>query len=253
MTKHINSAYRIKEILNSISKNSDKAPLLDIWGDIFSIKETDRQRKSFAISRCLADLHDEVEFVRSEMMKLGYSEYLYSPSLTKCNAIFSAQMLMGEWHQLKQQLTPEVPIALGFCSEVLPNEETLIEDQSLEELRKMASELRSSLVDSILPAHTKNIIEKHIDKIEDAIAVYVAVGARGLEDALQSAYGEVISNESVFKDAKGSEELGKLSQMWQKTKSILDGVVDANKRLGATQGMAEKGLKVIEFLKDLNV
>ena len=160
---------------------------------------------------------------------------------------------MSKWQSMKQQITPEVPIALGFCSEILPNEESLINEDDLGELKKMAADLRKSLSESTLPEYTQSIIEKHIVKIEEALAKYRAVGAKAFEEVMQSAYGEVIANEQAFKEAKGSPELGKLSSMWQKTKSILDGVVDANRRIGAIGGMAEKGQKVLEFLNNLNV
>lgn len=253
MPKNINSAYRIKEILDTVSKVSDKKPMHEVWAEVFSINEKDQHKKNFSISRCLADLHDEVELVRSEMLKLGYSEFLYNSSLNKCNTIFAVQSVMGSWRELKQHLTPEVPVSLGFCSEILPNEEGLIDEASLEDIKKMASELREFLINSTLPPRTKNIIEKHLNKIEEAISVYKAVGAKVFEDVLQSAYGEVIANETVFEEAKGSEEFSRLSQLWQKTKSVLDGVACVNERLGSMQGMAEKGQKVIEFLENLNV
>jgi len=133
----------------------------------------------------------------------------------------------------------------------LPNEEDLVDPASLEELSKMAADLRVLLKESTLPAHTKNIIEKHLSKIEEAISSYSIVGAKALEEVMQSAYGEVISNEAIFKEAKGSEELSKLSNIWQKTKSVLDGVVSTNKRIGGVQGMAEKGHSLIEFIQGL--
>ncbi len=40
--------------------------------------------------------------------------------------------------------------------------------------------------------------------------------------------------------------------MWQKTKSVLDGVVSAEKRLGAVQGMAQKGSELIELIQNIN-
>lgn len=253
MPKNINSAYRLKEILNSIAKTPDKTPVHEVWAGAFSVKETDQHKRNFSISRCLADLHDEVELVRGEMNKLGYSDYLYNSSLNKCNAIFGVSSLMGSWGQMKSQLAPEVLVALGFCSEILPNEEELIDNKNLEELAKMASELRECLKSSDLPSYTKNVIEKHINKIEEAISKYKAVGAKALAEVMQAAYGDVIANESVFNEAKGSEEIRKLSRIWQKTKAVLDGVVDANKRLGAMQGMSEKGQKILEFIENFNL
>lgn len=253
MPKNINSAYRVLRLINEVRGKQDNAPVHKIWAEAFGIAETDQHKKNFALSRCLADLHDEVESIRFEMAKLGYSESLYSSSLNKCNAVFAVQSLMTSWQSLKQQITPEVPIALGFCSEILPNEEDLIADENLAELKQMASDLRDCLSKSSLPEYTQKIIEKHLIKIEEALAKYKAVGSKALEEVMQSAYGEVIANEAAFENARGSAELSKLSNMWQKTKAVLDGVVDANKRLGAMQGMAEKGQKVIEFLQNFNV
>ena len=71
MTKNINSASRILSIINSVKSKSDTLPAHEVWGEVFGIEEKDKSRKTFALSRCLADLHDEVEAVRSEMKKLG--------------------------------------------------------------------------------------------------------------------------------------------------------------------------------------
>ena len=251
MAKNINSAYRIKEILDSVKTKADKLPAHEVWSEIFGLIETDQHKKNFSISRCLADLHDEVEHVRSEMLKAGYTSNLYNPTLNKCNSIFAVQLIPGQWAQPKQQITPEISTVLGFCSEILPNEEDLVDPTSLEELSKMAADLRELLTESTLPPYTKNIIDKHLSKIEDAISSYSVVGAKALEEVMQSAYGEVISNEEIFKEAKGSKELSKLSSIWQKTKSVLDGVVSANKHIGGVQGMAEKGQSLIEFIQEL--
>lgn len=253
MAININSAYRVKEILKTISAKPDKTPCHDVWAEVFNIVEPDASRKNFRISRCLADLHDEVELVRSEMLKLGYSPELYSSSLNSCNHVFAVQLITSQWASPKQHIKPEVLIALGFCSEILPNEEELVDTTNLEELAAMAVELKSILANSTLPPYTIHTIEKHLNKIEEAISKYRAVGSKALEDVVQSAYGEVIANEEMFKEAKGSPEVQKLSVIWQKAKTVLDGVVSANKRLGAAQGMAQKGNDFLEFIQNINV
>ncbi|MGS0726363.1 hypothetical protein ACVBIO_14905 [Shewanella sp. 0m-8] len=251
MAVNINSAYRVREILKIVSTKPDKTPCHEVWSEVFKIEETDASRKNFRISRCLADLHDEVEFIRSEMLKLGYSSELYNSSLNACNSIFAVQLITSQWSSPKQQIRPEILVALGFCSEILPNEEELVDLTNLEELASMAAELKSTLASSTLPPYTIHIIEKHLSKIEDAISKYRAVGSKALEEVVQSAYGEVIANEEAFKEAKGSTEVQKLSAMWQKTKSVLDGVVSAEKRLGAAQGMAQKGSDLLEFIQHI--
>lgn len=251
MAKNINSAYRIKNILDKVKAKPDKTPAHEVWSEVFSLSESDQHKRNFSISRRLADLHDEVELVRSEMLKAGYTPNLYEPTLNKCNATLAVQLIPGQWAQPKQQITPEVSTVLGFCSEILPNEEELVDEANLEELSKMAIELRELLKGSALPPYTQNIIEKHLSKIEEAISSYRAVGIKALEEVMQSAYGEVISNEEAFKEAKGSEGLSKLLNIWQKTKSVLDGVVSVNKRIGGVQGMAEKSQNLLEFIQGL--
>ncbi|OXX66858.1 hypothetical protein, partial [Vibrio sp. V03_P4A6T147] len=246
MARNINSAFRVREILQSVVSKPDQVVGSEVWAEVFDIKEVDSSRKNFRISRCLADLHDEVEQIRVEMLKLGYSADLYDSSLNSCNIAFAVNLIGNSWVSAKQNIKPEVILALGFCSEILPNEEELVDLENLEQLALMASELRSELSNSSLPAYTLHIIEKHLSKIEEAISKYRAIGAKALEDVVHSAYGEVIANDKIFKEAQGSSELHKLSIIWQKTKSVLDGVVSADKRLGAAQGMAQKGHELLE-------
>lgn len=61
MPKNINSAYRVCELINEVRGKPDTTPVHEIWADVFDINETDQHKKNFALSRCLADLHDEVE------------------------------------------------------------------------------------------------------------------------------------------------------------------------------------------------
>lgn len=250
MPRNINSAYRIREILNTALPYDGKTSAHQVWAEIFSINEENQQRKEFSISRYLVDMHDEVERVRNEMMQHGFSESLYDANLNACNSIFAVHSIAGNWQQLKQQITPAIQNTLGFCSEILPDEEKLIDEASLDELKKMASDLRECLLESSLPSHTKDIVQKHLDKIENALTSYKIVGAKALEEVIKSAYGEVIANETIFDTAKGSEELGQLSKIWKKTRSVLDAVTQTNNNLGAIQGMAKKGQLLLEFIKD---
>src|SRR5690606_26685258 len=97
MANNINSASRILSIIDGVKAKGEAVAVHDVWGEVFGIAAKDKSRKTFSLSRCLADLHDEVEFVRSEMKRLGYSENLYNETLNKCNALFAVQSLMSKW------------------------------------------------------------------------------------------------------------------------------------------------------------
>ena len=252
MPANINSAYRIREILKNVKSKNDTTPIHEIWAEEFGLEDLDQNKKNFSVSKYLANLHDEVELVRNEMFKLDYSSKLFSPSLDACNSIFAVHTLMSQWKGIKLKITPEVMVVLGFCSEILPNEEDLLDQDSIDELQKVADDLRVVLNKSKLPQYTISIIEKHLNKIDEALSTYKIVGAKAFEEVLQSAYGEVIANEAIFEEAKGSEEISKLSIIWQKTMSTIDGVVSANKRISGVQGMAEKGQQLLELFGNIN-
>ena len=249
MSNNINSAFRIKSVLETVRKHKDNVKVHEVWSELFSIEEEDVSLRNFSIAKHLSELHQEVENIKSEMSKQDFSQSLYLPSLTKCNSLFGVHVLMSTWNSVNKNITGEVMTVLGFCEEILPNEEQLIDVEDLEKLKELAGELREALSSSELPERALKIISKHLEAIESAIASYQVVGAKAFEETIKSAYGEVIANQEIFEEAKGSVELGKLALLWQKTKTVLDGVVSVNKRLGGMQGIIEKGQKLVEFFQ----
>ena len=249
----LNSAYRVRSVLSQVKQLPDSTKIYDAWSELFDIEDDDLNRKTFAISNHLSELHGEVENIKLEMGKLEYSSSLYLPSMSKCNSVFAVHVLMNNWNAVNKNITDEVMTVLGFCEEILPSEEDLIDQDDLENLKEMADDLRATLSESKLPERALNLISKHLEKIESAIASYQVIGAKAFEETIKSAYGEVIANAEIFQEAKNSPELGKLASIWQKTKSILDGVVSTNKRLSGMQGVIDKGQKLVELIQNLNV
>jgi len=251
MAKNINSAFRVREILKLVNSQNDKLKVNEVWSSIFGLEEKNPAKINSILSRLLADLHDEVESTREEMMSLGFSVELFSPGLDKCNQVFSSHLLMSAWPSVKQQLNPEVINVLGFCSEILPNEEDLVDIKQLEELKGLAQELRESLIDSTLPSHVLRTIKKHLVKIEDALVSYKVSGIRDFGEALQVACGEVVTNEELHHpDVINSEEISLLKKTWSKSKEIMDGVVSSEKRISGVIRVVEKGQGLIEYIGD---
>jgi hypothetical protein len=249
MAKNINSAYRVREILKLVSSQNDKLKVNEVWSSIFGLEEKNPAKVNSTLSRLLADLHDEVESTREDMFALEYSNELFSPSLDKCNQIFSPHLLMATWQSVKQQLNPEVINTLGFCSEILPNEEDLVDIKQLEELKDLALKLRESLANSTLPKHVLRTVKKHLVKIEDALILYKISGIKEFGEALQAACGEVVTNEELHDpQIIKTEEVSLLKKTWSKSKEIMDGVVSAEKRISAVNKVAEKSQGLIEYI-----
>ncbi|WP_236450770.1 hypothetical protein [Stutzerimonas stutzeri] len=247
--KNINSAYRVRSVLKQAQAASEAKAVVDVWADILGPKSLEPNKKQFAVSRFLSDLHDEVELIKELMDETGFTDSLYTGTLTRCNNALAVQHLNSQWVNVKKQITSEMLVVLGFCSEILPSEETEIDQNQLQELASVVQELRDLLADSGLGITSRRVIEKHVAKIEEALGKYKAVGARGLQDALQSVIGEAVMNETELKAMKDTEEAGKFIELIRKLKDVVVSASSANQHVDSLVGMAEKADRAIGLLQ----
>lgn len=251
MSNHINSAFRVLEILENAKNKGEREKVADVWASVFGIGIPDQTKRNFEISRCLNQLHDEVEIVRHLMSGTNFESKLYDPWLQRLSNIFAIHTLSNEWQGIKNIISGEVLLCLGFCQQILPDEESLIEEQDLKELKDLLDSLEAKLDVSTLPEFTQKIIRNHVDNIRSAFRSYNIVGAKALQAAIKSAIGEVVTNEAVFADAKESEEITKVGIVLSKLHQFTEAVVKSEKVVSATVKLAQHGTKALEIFEKL--
>jgi hypothetical protein len=193
-------------------------------------------------------MHEEIENIINGMRKTDFSEHLYSNQIKRIYNVIAVQTIMNDWKSQKAHINGEMILVLGFSSEILPNEEFLIDEKDFEEILDCVVKLEKKLEENNLPAELQKITQKHIQKVKEAISSYQIVGAQAISDVTISAYGEVIASETLFEEAKGTEEIGLLSKMWKSLKNISDKIVSTDKRLTAGANVVEKGVKLLEHV-----
>jgi len=248
MSNNINAAYRVRELLIQVRGQPNKN-VGEIWADLFKISETNQNKRNFEVSRCLNQLHEEIELIREQMLETKYSDSLYSPLLDKVNSIVAIQNIPGTWDSYKTQITPDLILCLGFCLEILDSEEDKISDKQIKEILDLLKPLEDSLGESNLPTYTAKIIRKHIEKIKEAIHSYPIVGAKALNEVVQSAYGEVVDNLAVFEESKETEEIKTISKVWKKVKEVSDAASRVEKGVSSAYKIAEKANKALEIFQ----
>lgn len=251
MPKNINSAFRVREILNQGRSKGNNEKVYDVWSQIFKITENDSHKKLFEITRCLNQIHEEVENILSEMKKTDFSEGLYSSHINRVNEVIAVQTIMNNWDSQKSQITGEMILALGFCSEILPNEEILIDEIEFKEILENVAKLEKLLDSNNLPFNLKKIIFRHIQKIKEAISSYHIIGINALTEITNSAIGEIIANDVIFKEAKGTEEIGLIIKIWSSIKNITDKVVKTDNAITAGANSVERGIKMLEYIEKI--
>ena len=229
MSKNINSASRLVEILQSIPGHPDNTQVLEVWVKLFAISEQNPNKKSAAVAERLSAMYRELEIVREQMQKANFSESLYESSISRVEHALSTMLLPASWNQVRQYLTPETFVALSFCGEILPDEEMQIGSQELSEIKAQVDELQASLVDSQLPPRLRALVQHHINLIITALAEYPISGAKALREAARTALGEIVEVKETISENREALEISKLGEVWKKVNQTADVALKAEK------------------------
>ena len=155
------------------------------------------------------------------MSKTNFSENLYKNEITLLqNNLIVLTGINGDWQPRKQQITDVQFKILDFCSEILPNDEISINNEEIEELKKLLDELEDFIENNSLPADLNNIIKKHISKIKTALYSYNIKGTNVFDEVLDLARGEIMKNHNLFTDKSNEVFKNKLSIIWSKVQNI---------------------------------
>ena len=229
MPKNINSASRLVALLKSIPAHPDITQTLEVWANLFHIKEQKPHRKSHIVTERLSAMNREIDLVQDQMRTANFSESLYADAVTHIENAFSAMLLSGTWNQARQYLTPETFVALSFCGEILPDDESIIEPSELESIATQVQGLEDSLVVSTLPPRVLVLIKHHIALIRHALAEYPIAGAKSLREVARTALGEIVEIKDIVTAHRETPEIGKLLAVWKQVNEAADIALKAEK------------------------
>lgn len=225
MTNHINSIFRIHRLLTNIPPSAQNTQVLEVWAKVFEVNESETNKKASAVSERLGWVLREIESAKMELQNTGHPIKLYEDVLNDLELAFSPMQLPSTWNYVQQYIGEKNMHTLAIYSQVIPDEETLINTEELNELYARISELESFLVNSELPNRLLGLIQRHINLIKQALAEYPIAGAKALVEARRAAYGELFEYPEVLYDT--SSETIKLTEIWSDLNKIADGAIKA--------------------------
>lgn len=219
MADKINPAYRINKILLGVKAKNERTSTLDVWAEAFGIESDRSSIKSIKVSRYLSYLHDELEIVRQELGKTTFPPELYNRALGRLEDAFSAASLGQQWEGSKRYLDENTMTSLTYWVAILPDEESLLSPENLNEIATQIDELEKLLDATKLPPSLVRTIRNLILLMREALEKYPVQGAKALRTAATSAYGELslVKDELKRTDSKVVKTLGKLWDKFTKT------------------------------------
>jgi uncharacterized phage infection (PIP) family protein YhgE len=222
MPKNINSASRLHSLLEQVLSEPDSTQVLEVWAKLFAINESNVNLKAALVSEHLRWMYRELDLISNQMQKLNYSENLYTSAISNIEYAISAMILPTTWNVAKQYIRPEYLKSLEFCSEILPDEESQISQDELDNIQELIIDLRSSLSNSTLPPRLLALIKHHIELIERALAEYPISGAIALREAARTGLGEIIEIKDEVSASQDAPEISKLGELWNTVNKYAD-------------------------------
>lgn len=251
MPTNINPAYRLHQII-SVAANShqDNQRTLDVWTQLFQLTDVEMPQRDFQAIEGLRLLVHELEMTRSLMAATNITEALFRPSLDSIQNALNIALLSATWNSVRGQLGPQVVNDIRWCSEVLPNEESLISTDELNDLLTDIADLEESVKSTSLSEHFKKLILRHIAAIRHAVRWYPITGKKGLDTQIHTAYGELKSYEGTPEPSSNNDHSKKrFLQAWSKFMAIAKkaaGAADTAERITA---LASKGKRLLELFE----
>lgn len=221
MYKHVNSASRIHALLTKAVQQPDKALFL-VWADVFGIAGHDEAQTAQLVIVRLHWLHTELQLLERQVRAANVSSHLYELAFARINTILNPLQLPASWQGLRGHLSADVLLALAFCNELLPDEESSIDPKELDAIADEVAQLSELLTKSSLPDHLRQLIAHHIELIKDALAQYQVFGAKALRAAGRTALGEIIESKDTIAPAQQSDEVSRLGKLWANVNKAAD-------------------------------
>lgn len=229
MANKFNSAFRLKAVIEKTLNEPESKQILEVWATAFEIQDGNQVRKAAIVGEKLRWLHHELELVKNQILLANLPESLYEKSFSHIELAISNLHLSASWNHARHYLGSDVLIALGFFVEILPDEETQILNEPLEEIRGLLSELLNQLSDSTLPESLISLIKHHVELIEGAILSYPIKGVKALTEVVNTGAGEIIRVQEIIKEHKNEVEIKALASVWKKVNNVADAAVKADK------------------------
>lgn len=228
MYKHVNSASRIHALLTKACQQHDKA-LFMVWAEVFGVKGKDDDETAQLVIVRLHWLHIELQLLEKQARSANLSPHLYEGAFARINGTLSPLYLPVEWNSLRGNLTADIFLALAFCNELLPDEESEIDPTELAAIADEVTELSALLARSRLPERLRQLISHHIDLIQEALAQYQVFGAKALREVARTALGEIIESKDVVAPEQTSEEVSRLGKIWEHVNRTADAALKAER------------------------
>jgi len=244
MAKKLNSASRLSSVFEQANSIVDNIQTLDAWAKLLNIDEVNPNKRVILVGEQIHAMYSELELIVHGMEAANITKSIYENDIERVRHALSPMLLPSTWNNVKQYLAADVLKSFAYCSEILPDEESQISSEDIQEIKQRVGELKTCLDDNSLPPRLRNLIEHHIALIERALLEYPIAGAKVFREAGRTALGELIEAKDEIAPARDTEAVSRLNEIWNKVNKAVDTAIK-------TEKIAQIGQKAWEAISNI--
>lgn len=240
MKKHINSAYRIHNILNKAMAQQENLQNLQVWANVFEIETNNSALKINKVTEKLLLLENELEIAKSLMKKAPLDENNYKTAFNAVNNVINSNNLFIKWAQQRPILTREIFNLLDICSQLIPHEEDEVTEEEIEKILTELTKIKKMIEKGDFSEKLQTFVFQQIELIEGAIKDYHIIGIKAFRTAFYEAHTILFRDQEIIKTDEGRKITKKIGSVWNLIGNFSNKIIKAEKLLTA-------GEKLIDF------
>ena len=200
-----NAAQRVVNYLARLQMSTPNTPMVEALGVFFDYQPKDPYREH---ARKLDLLLSQIDLAVDGLRRDGFPEHLYRRQVETARNAFTASALNQQWNHVTGQVTPDVKLALDWIAYALPDQKDEVEKEALASLLEALNAIASDELLKTLPAVWRELIERHINAILDALGEQPITGSAPVERAVKElvtdlvVHGDELEAAPVSKEAK---------------------------------------------------
>lgn len=245
-----NAAQRVANYLARIHLNTPNTPMVDALGVFFDYQPKDPYREH---ARKLELLLSQIDLSVDGLRRAGFPEHLYMRQIESARSAFTASALNHQWNHVTGQVASDVKLAFDWMAYALPDQNDVVEKEALAELLEALDAIASDELLQTLPAVWREVIERHINAILDALAGQSITGSAPVEKAVKDLMTDVVLQSEELGDAPVQNETKAfVRKAFGVVKATIEVAVKSEKALTAIdklyQLVSERGPALLEWI-----
>ena len=244
-----NAAQRVVNYLARIQMSAPNTPMVEALGTFFDYKPTDPYREH---ARRLELMLSQIDIAVDGLCRLKFPEHLYVSQVQSARNAFTASALNQSWNHVTSQITPDVKLAFDWMAFALPDQNDALDNEALVSLLGVLNAISNDPLLQTLPAVWKELIERHVKAIIDALSAQPITGSAPVEKAVKDLATDLVVHADDLAEVSVPKEAEPfLKKAFSAVKTTIDLAVKSEKTITSIDKLyklvSEKGPLLLEL------